>query len=316
MAAAELVQLHLISPSHVEPPPDKTHFGRFDKVLRSVGSPRTVFVRPRMITIVAQTRFVTSSGLPVSLVGLHGKDELLVVGPPWALERLAAGRAPQAGTPDDTRTLYAEAMRTVLEEAFWLCRLEGLLALARGAAPYPGILSESRVVLSDAVASRFAADPAWARMTGDVARCEESARFLQFAAVEMLQGMFRCTVDAALQYFAAQDVTAFVGAALEECREKSLEFAARLDEVDDVHPHWWAEWEPTGVTPERMPDYLTRSGRNVVAYPTREQSLRDPVPRRYAMHARWDSTVKRHAQELETQGQPAPVPPTAPAPGS
>ena len=90
-----MIELHLISPFHVEPTPDQSNLGRFDKAIRSVTNlqdTRSIYVRPTMITIISNTKFKTSSGLPISLVGLHGKDELLVTGPAWAILKLAQGR--------------------------------------------------------------------------------------------------------------------------------------------------------------------------------------------------------------------------------
>lgn len=176
---SELVQLHLISPSHIEPLPDKTNFGRFDKILRSVGSPRTVYVRPRMITVVSGTKYSTRTGLPVSLVGLHGKDELLVVGPPWALLKLAAGVAPKVQPQEDARARYKEAIRTVVEEAFWICRVKSLIDIVNGTAVSPGVLTQIDGGLPVDVGTYLASNPVWKQMENDVAQHEHSAEFLE-----------------------------------------------------------------------------------------------------------------------------------------
>lgn len=54
-----------------------------------------ISVRARMISLITSTKFKTTSGQPISLVGLHGKDEILVVGPTWAIARLATGEVPK-----------------------------------------------------------------------------------------------------------------------------------------------------------------------------------------------------------------------------
>jgi hypothetical protein len=291
--ASELIQLQLISPAHVEPVPDKSTFGRFDKILRSVGSPRTVFVRPRMITVVSATKYATKTGLPVSLVGLHGKDELLVLGPTWALLKLAAGCAPKEPAIGNARDAYRNAVRTVLEEAFWLLRVPALLDLSRGAVASCGALT--RVALSrEAIPTCFTADKAWQAMQQAVGRHDDSIDFLNFAAVEILQGMFRCTVEVVQQYFTMYDVRAFVASAIAECEEKYLGFVADQERMDDVHQAWWSEWEPkTSGSAPLGPDWLTKSGRNITAYPLCDSHQSCALPRRYSMQKKWATTVKR-----------------------
>ena len=111
-SSGDLVQIYLVEPIDIDPVPDKAFTnGRFAKLLTGIGAKGRALVRARMITIVAETKFRTTTGLPISLIGLHGKDEVLVLGPVWALERLAAGESVRAG-----EQRLAEATRVVASE--------------------------------------------------------------------------------------------------------------------------------------------------------------------------------------------------------
>lgn len=90
-----LVHLQLIDLFNITPAPDKSVQGPLAKMLKSVGSKGKHAVRARMITAVSNTKFETLDGEPISLVGLHGKGEMLAVGPTWAIERLAEGETPE-----------------------------------------------------------------------------------------------------------------------------------------------------------------------------------------------------------------------------
>jgi hypothetical protein len=295
--ASELVQLNLIAPSHVEPVPDKGNFGRFDKVLRSVGSPRTVHVRPRMITVVSETKYVTKSGLPVSLIGLHGKDELLVVGPVWALLKLASGQRPKESNLENSHVEYQRALQTIVEEAFWLLRVRTLLAVSSGMAWHARILSQIVNDFPPEAATYFLKDPLWLQMENDVAAHEESKEFVQFAATDLLQGMFRCSIESVQEYFSEIKVVDFIQEYLKECINKHQEMIAEAEERSDIHSMWWAEWEEKPKRYSFMPNFLVKSGRNITAYPTKSDTLFDAKPRRYSMHEKWKTTVAKY-QEL------------------
>lgn len=288
---AGLVKLHLISPSHVQPLPDKENFGRFDKVLRSVGSPRTVHVRPRMITVVSDTKYRTTSGFPVSLIGLHGKDELLVVGPDWALLRLAAGNTPKNDVYDNAQTQYRNALRSIVEEAFWLCRVPGLLALATGTS-WQGTVPGGPDVERD-VADRLLTDPSWRQMRQDVAERDDSHEFMQVAATELLKAMFRSPIEGIQQYFAGRDLGAFVRTHVEECNAKHLQMSIEAEQQADVHTMWWAEWEESATRQRVGPDFLTASGRNILGYPTKPEALNSERPRSYSMHKKWQAIIAK-----------------------
>ena len=295
--APELVQLNLIAPSHVEPLPDKENFGRFDKVLRSVGSPRTVHVRPRMITVVSETKYITKSGLPVSLIGLHGKDELLVVGPVWALLKLASGQKPKESIPENAHVEYQRAIQTVVEEAFWLLRVRALLSVSNGMAWHTRILSQTVDDFPPQAAAQFLTDPLWLHMENDVAAHEESKEFVQFAATDLLQGMFRCSVESVQEYFSKIEIAGFIQECLNECVTKHQEMLAEAEERSDIHSMWWAEWEEKSKKHSFMPNFIVKSGRNITAYPTKSDTLSDARPRRYSMHEKWKTTVAKY-QEL------------------
>ena len=89
-----LVHLELIDLFNITPAPDKSIHGPLARMLKSVGSKGKYAVRARMITAVSNTKFKTLEGEPISLVGLHGKGEVLSIGPAWAIERLAEGLTP------------------------------------------------------------------------------------------------------------------------------------------------------------------------------------------------------------------------------
>lgn len=298
---SELVQLNLISPSYVEPVPDKGNFGRFDKVLRSVGSPRTVQVRPRMITVVAETKYVTKSGFPVSLIGLHGKDELLVVGPVWALLKLAAGHKPKESPPDNARVGYEQALQTIVEEVFWLLRVPMLLAISRGTDWQDRPLSQIVNEFSSETTTYFATDPAWLQMQSDVTVHEGSKELVQFVATDLLQGMFRCSIESVLQYFSAIDVIDFIQVCIKECFNKYQEVRVEAEDRSDIHSMWWAEWEEKPKKYAFMPNFLSKSGRNITAYPTKPDSLPDPRPRRYSMHEKWQTTIAKYYESTSVE---------------
>src|SRR5450759_823580 len=130
-----LVRLHLVAPFHIDPVPDKSVLGRFEKALRSVGATGSISVRARMITAVAPTKFKTISGLPVSLVGLHGKDDLLVLGPTWALERLSRGESPEPLKAVGRKDWLWTAQNMVQTELDCLSHLPGLLRRAKSVQP-------------------------------------------------------------------------------------------------------------------------------------------------------------------------------------
>lgn len=80
--------------------PDSEHLngGRFAKSAISAGCSGKIMVRARMITAISNTKFRTKEGAPISLVSLHGKDDVLVLGPPEAIERIACGEEPEPYT--------------------------------------------------------------------------------------------------------------------------------------------------------------------------------------------------------------------------
>lgn len=116
-----MVKLELVDPFDLEPMLDKALQGRLAKVLKDAGSQGRISVRSRMITSVASTKYSTLDGHPVSLVGVHGKDEILVRGPSWAIEMLADGQ----GITDlgEIRERFSKAEKK-LEE--YLLRFESL----------------------------------------------------------------------------------------------------------------------------------------------------------------------------------------------
>lgn len=114
--------------------------------------------------------------------------------------------------------------------------------------------------------------------------------------------MLRCSIEVIGQYFSRNDVDEFAITSLSECVEKFQSLSAELEEYDDVHPVWWGEWEGKEEQKQLIsaPDLLTKSGRNITGYPTKEDSRCSPIPRRYSMHEKWVATLERYREQLKT----------------
>ncbi|MBX3669986.1 MAG: hypothetical protein KF778_16415 [Rhodocyclaceae bacterium] len=301
MASPELIQLHLVSPAFVEPTPDKTT-GRFGAVLRSVGASKSVYVRPRMITAVASTKYKTRSGLPVTLVGLHGKDELLVVGPDWAILKLASGEAPKALPGPDIAGAFDKALQFVLEEMFWLQRLEMLLTIAQS-------LPTGKSTFSDPIPkdlvfgelNNLHEKAIWKEMSDSVARYVSEPALDKVVAEGMLQGMLARSSEECIDLFRGIDVREYSKKMLSECLSKYTEFVEHEQRIYDVHPVWWGEWRPEDKVEQeaQLPNYLTVTGRNITKYHFSDISQPDePKPRRYSMHRRWNTLLQKHCAKV------------------
>lgn len=112
-----LVHLELIDLFNITPTPDKLFQGPLARMLKSVGSKGKYAVRARMITAVSKTKFKTLDGEPISLVGLHGKGEMLSIGPAWAIERLAEGMLPDFDNRVSELRDELERYRVLADEA-------------------------------------------------------------------------------------------------------------------------------------------------------------------------------------------------------
>lgn len=250
-----------------------------------------------MITAVASTKYKTHSGLPVTLVGLHGKDELLVVGPVWAVLKLANGEIPKQQPMPDGGKEIDKAIKFAIGEMFWLQRLEILLAIAKSP-------TTSRSSFSDSVSSELIFGELielqerqeWKEMLDSVARYNSDPALDKKLATEMLEGMFGCDIASCIEHLRARDVGKFSKTMLEECMDKYAEFI-KLEEHYDVHPVWWAEWEKEGVDCfiTIKPNYVTPAGRNISNYHLNEPTKPDGNKRiRHSMNDRWISLLRRH----------------------
>lgn len=204
----KLVRLYLVAPIHVEPTPDKAVLGRFERILRGVGATGSIAVRARMITLVAGTKFKTVSGLPVSLVGLQGKDDLLVLGPAWALELLSTGKALE--TPENRRPMdILEDARTVVQdEIHFITLVPNLLASLQGSS-------------SSAPTETFEAP----------------------LAKEMLQAIFRKNIEVVTAYFEQHDPVAFSSEMLSEATQVLAAISKRLEGGVGNYHAWWLPWD-------------------------------------------------------------------------
>jgi hypothetical protein len=255
-----------------------------------------------MITAVASTKYKTRSGMPVTLVGLHGKDELLVVGPASALIRLAAGEVPKPTTSQDLASEFERALQFVLEEIFWLQRVEILLAIAQ---PDPA----GRAAFADPVTSelifgeliKLQEKPVWKKMSESVVRYAPEPAWHKTVAEEMLQGMFRCALDECIANLRTVDVRQYSKEMISECLEKYKEFLDISERIYDVHPFWWSEWSPEDKVEQlvKLPNYLTTSGRNISKYHFANISEPDnQKTRQDSMHEKWNKLLQKYCSTI------------------
>lgn len=276
-----LVTLHLISTFDVEPPPDKSVLGRLDKVLRAVGANGKVSVRSRMITAVADTKYRTTNGIPVSLVGLHGKDELLVIGPAWAIERLAHGEQPEKKTNQPASVCDHGAMiRDILEsEIFWLIQLPRLLACSVGSEIKSAHVSDAIASIISEYSSVLGQDYL-ERILKKLSPQEIDAKLSKNIAEEMLCILMRADHKLINKFFESNDPNHY---SITKCHEACVALANFDDNFLDDHRIWWAEWtqNPTAtriamLLPEKA-IYLATS-----ANPDKK-----PTQRKESIHLNW-----------------------------
>lgn len=232
MTRDALIGIYVIAMQHLDPSPTTALSGRFVKVLQDAKAKGRIAVRARMITAVAQTQYQTRNGLPVSLIGLHGKDELLVVGPAWALERIGAGDYPSM----KNQTAVIDKISLVKDEIAMLEKLPELLGVAR---------ERRREALN----------------SGDWPLEGE----LPFA-IDALCAFFRTSkIDLILDFFEENDLAQFIADAQKEAMDVLANLQSDWPELDLLYPKWWADWEPANN--ERRDSLITSSGRHVTAYP-------------------------------------------------
>ena len=232
MTRDTLVGIYVVAIQHLDPSPPTALSGRFVKVLQNAKAKGRIAVRARMITAVAQTQYQTRNGLPVSLIGLHGKDELLVVGPAWALERIGAGEYPST----KNQTAVIDNITLVKDEIAMLEKLPALL----------GVACEKR---------RQALNSGDWPLEGE----------LPFA-IDALCAFFRTSkIDHILDFFEENDLAKFIAGAQKEALDVLASVQSDWPELDLLYPKWWADWEP--ASNERRDRLITSSGRHVTAYP-------------------------------------------------
>ncbi|MEK0276881.1 hypothetical protein WM009_21715, partial [Vibrio vulnificus] len=109
--------------------PDSQHLngGRFAKSAISAGCSGKIMVRARMITAISNTKFRTKEGAPISLVSLHGKDDVLVLGPPEAIERIASGEEPEPYTHAGYVSKVQNAIDVTRLEIVYISQLSTLI---------------------------------------------------------------------------------------------------------------------------------------------------------------------------------------------
>ena len=253
----KLVRLYLVAPIHVEPTPDKAVLGRFERILRGVGATGSIAVRARMITLIAGTKFKTVSGLPVSLVGLQGKDDLLVLGPPWALELLSAGKALKTPVDGGPRDFLLDARTVVQEEIDFVKQVPDFLASLQGSS------SATQIEICD---------PSFAK--------------------EMLQAIFRTKIEVVTAYFEHHEPVAFSSEMVSEARQVLAAIDQRLEGGVDNYYAWWLQWdkgqEVQGEDPSETKICITKSGRHVTVYPVKGSNVGvSQKPRTKSLTGKW-----------------------------
>jgi len=123
-----LVQLQLVDLMNTTPPPERSVQGQIARTLKNVGSNKRFAVRARMITLVSDTKYKTFEDWPISLVGLHGKGEILALGPAWAIERLGEGIA---SSFDDEVSVLREELQLYRDLAALASKPIGETSLSR-----------------------------------------------------------------------------------------------------------------------------------------------------------------------------------------
>lgn len=130
---SEFLSLYLVETMDLEPVPEEGHLnGRFIKSAIAAGCKGRVSIRSRMITGIASTKYKTTDGAPMSLITLHGKDDMLVLGPDWAIEKLASGEPEPVTIDSHERYLrkVGEAIESAECEAAYLAQIPALLRTA------------------------------------------------------------------------------------------------------------------------------------------------------------------------------------------
>lgn len=232
-----LVSLPIASQLNIDPIPDRKLFGRFSNLLKSVGATEDVFVRSRMITIISSTHFKTLGGSPVSLVGLHGKDEVLVVGPTWALHRLATGDVPKRSGTTSAEQAISIAKSFSAEQLFWFTRIYELVAAARGV-PHQQLENCRLKNEQPGIFEKLEKDDDWNRVDAEVITRESELN--QANACDMLQGLLMRSMDDVLAIWDSNDWCETIVRIVQR-RESHL---TSLREVErDPYNRWWLGYD-------------------------------------------------------------------------
>jgi len=277
-----LVQLFLVKPVDLDPVPDKSLQGRLDRVLRSVGADGTIAVRARMITAISNTKFKTTDGEPVSLVGLHGKDELLVRGPTWAIERLGRGESPD---PDECPAWLKRTAQEVAQERTWLSR-------ARTALDFYAENQSALDELEERPEFQITEDswghdrrPAFLndrRLNGaQLARLNQEFELLEKLrktfqqSKSWLQWFFASDASEVARHFLENDAEDFFDSMDAELASLAARIEAELRKAEGGGRPWWFQWSKAWETMKDESLVLTESNRHFTTYAVGSASGRD-----------------------------------------
>lgn len=298
---ASLVSIPLASQISLDPIPDRKLFGRFTNLLRGVGADGDVLIRPRMITIISSTHFKTIGGLPVSLVGLHGKDEVLVVGPKWALARLADGYVPRKGDYPGNGAKAHKVKSFAIEQLYWFTRLPELIAAAMGALGQRLGKTPVEDGLPD-VFSRLANDSDWVRVSAEAIASESNLN--QINAREMLQGLLSQSVEDTLSLWETMDWYPII---FDIVKRREAHITALREKYQETYQLWWLGYDDIPVedvtsTSRGETNYrLDGEGVDVGTFPE-FCAVSDCVVRvrTTSVHSRWIKQCSKEAESVKT----------------
>lgn len=246
-------------------------------------------VRSRMITIISSTHFKTLGGSPVSLVGLHGKDEVLVVGPTWALQRLATGDIPNLSGNTSTEQAISIAKSFSIEQLFWFARIYELVAAARGM-PHQQLENCRLKNEQPDIFEKLAKDDDWNRVGAEAIARESELN--QANACDMLQGLLRRSVDDVLAIWDSNDWCETI---VRIVQRRESHITSLKEVMCDPYNRWWLGYddipeEDAAKTALSKSDYrLDGEGIDVSLYPEfrRAGECQLARVRTSSIHQRW-----------------------------
>lgn len=220
-------------------------------------------------------------------MGLHGKDELLVVGPTWAIEWLAAGKQ-----PEERESLFAEnatagKFRDILEaEIFWLLQIPRLLEMQSNhqfnADRYFELLDKTKSLVSELIPSEY-----WDRIIQKVPITQLNLKPNSDIAGGRLGLLLRASAEHIANFSSAKDATEYAISRCNEAFRALAELESKAKEGFDNHPIWWSQWlaEKERKAPVVRDENFEALSMNYLARRVNADML--PRPRQESVHTKW-----------------------------